>query len=299
MKVLLTGATGFLGSHILKSFIEQDCEVIVIKRSFSNEDRIINYQTKYKSYNIDEISLYEIFERESVIDFVIHCATNYGRGDDKIYDVFQSNVAFPLELLEIATHFNTDTFINTDTFFGKRNIVKGYMENYILTKNQFIEWGKLFAESEKINFINMRLEHIYGEGDNNSKFIPFVVSSCINNVEKIDLTDGEHLRDFVYVDDVIKAYFAVVSFNKRLRGYHEYEVGSGNAVKVCDFVSEVKSLTKSKTKLNFGAIAHRENEILYSVANISKLKGLGWVPKYDFAKGIEKYIDRLIENSKH
>lgn len=77
------------------------------------------------------------------------------------------------------------------------------------------------------------------------------------------------------------------------RPNREYEVGSGNSVKVKDFVSTVKDKVKSKTELNFGAIPHRVNEILYSKANISKLRNIGWKPVYDLAKGIEEYINRV------
>lgn len=299
MKVLLTGATGFLGSHILKRLIEKNIEIVVLKRSFSKDNRIVKYGSRYKVYDIDRISLQEIFEKESKIDAVIHCATNYGRKNDKVNEVFQSNVAFPLQLLELATIFKIDTFINTDTFFNtattlnKMDSVKGHMQNYILTKKQFLEWGKLFAESKKINFINLKLEHIYGEGDDNSKFTPFIINSCLNNVSKLDLTDGEQLRDFVYMDDVVSAYLTVLLTNRTLEGYHEYEVGTGNAVKVKDFVNKAKQIARSKTILNFGAIPHRDNEILYSQADISKLKELGWNPKYDLESGIKEYIDNV------
>lgn len=292
MKVILTGATGFLGSHILKGLFEQ-AEVIVLKRSFSKEDKILKYQSKYKSYDIDKISLYEIFEKESKIDAVIHCATDYGRKNDIVGEIFQSNVVFPLQLLEIATLFNVDTFINTDTFFGKTKSVKGYMQNYILTKNQFLDWGKSFAESGKINFINMRLEHIYGENDNDSKFIPLVIQSCLNNVDKIDLTDGEQYRDFIYINDVFSAYLKVLLLSEKLKGYEEFEIGTGMAVKVKEFVNTIKKITKSKIKLNYGVIPYRQNEIIYSQANTFKLKELGWDCKYDIEKGIETYLDKL------
>lgn len=295
MKVLLTGATGFLGSHILKGLIEQNIETVILKRSFSNDNRIVKYCAQYKSYDVDRISLLDIFEEEAKFDAIIHCSTNYGRKNDKISEIFQSNVVFPLQLLEIATLFNTATFFNTDTSLNKTESVKGYMQNYILTKNQFLEWGKLFTESKKIKFVNMKLEHIYGEGDDDSKFTSFVINRCLNNVNNMDLTDGEQLRDFVYIDDVVSAYLKVLLTKQKLKDYNEYEVGSGKAVKVKEFVNIAKRIAKSKTRLNFGAIPYRENEILYSQANISELRKLGWNPKYDIVSGIETYIKKLVE----
>ena len=130
------------------------------------------------------------------------------------------------------------------------------MQNYILTKNQFLEWGRLFAESEKIDFVNMKIEHIYGEGDDDSKFTSFVIHGCLNNVEKINLTDGEQSRDFVYIDDVVSVYLTVLISEQKLKGYYEYEVGFGKAVKVKDFVNVAKRVVKSMTRLNFGVIPY-------------------------------------------
>jgi len=293
MKVMLTGATGFLGSHILHKLIENNIDTIVLKRSFSNDKRICMYNTLYKSYDIDTINLEKVFEEETHIDAIIHCATDYGRKDDKISEVMQSNVVFPVQLLELSSAFKVDKFYNTDTFFNIAKNSTGYMQNYTLTKKQFLDWGKLFAESGKIDFINMRLEHLYGEGDNDGKFIPFIIDSCLKNIEKIDLTDGEHLRDFIYIDDVVSAYLAVLLKSQELKGFQEFEVGCGKAIKVKDFVIAVKEIANSQTKLNFGALPYRKNEILYSEANIDNLKSLGWIPKFSHEHGIQAYIKKL------
>ncbi|MEG6612856.1 NAD(P)-dependent oxidoreductase [Pseudoclostridium thermosuccinogenes] len=293
MKVLLTGATGFLGSHVLQELVKQNIYMVVLKRSFSNDYRIRKLRSGYTSYDIDRVSLSEIFEKESKIDAVIHCATSYGRQNEEVSDIFQTNVCFPLRLLEIASCYNTDIFINTDTFFCKMTTPNGYMQSYVLSKKQFKDWGRLFAGSEKIKFVNLQLEHLYGEGDDDSKFTSYVVNSCLSNVEKIDLTDGEQLRDFVYIEDVVSAFKKVLFSKEKITGYNEYEVGYGKAVKVKDFVNTVKQETKSITKLNFGALPYRKNEILYSQADITKLRELGWVPKYDIQAGVRAYLSRL------
>ena len=294
MKILLTGATGFLGSHILKDLIKQNDETIVLKRSFSNDYRINQYRNQYKAYDIDKISLAEIFQTEAKIDAVIHCATTYGRKSEKISEIFQANTTFPLQLIEVATQFNTNIFINSDTFFNKSDSAKSYMQNYVVSKNQFLEWGKIFAETEKINFINMKLEHIYGEDDSDNKFCTFVIRSLINNIPSIDLSDGNHLRDFIYIDDVVSAYLAVLKSEMPQKGYYGYEVGYGFAVRVKEFVNTVKNITNSHTNLNYGAIPYKENEILYSQANITKLLEIGWSPKYDIEKGLNMCINKSL-----
>lgn len=290
IKLLLTGATGFLGSNILKSLYNK-YDVIILKRSFSKLDNIKVLEDNFTSYNIDEISIDSIFEKEKKIDIIIHCATNYGRKQEQPSTIIESNLIFPLKILEIAAKKGTKLFINTDTSLSKLDKVQGYMQNYILSKKQFLEWGKLYAETQKISFVNLILEHIYGPGDDSSKFIAFLIESFKNDVVSIDLTAGEQYRDFIYIDDVVNAYLTVIRSNVELPGFSEFEVGSGNEIRIRELVELTKDLMDSKTVLNFGAIGYRENEVMSSKADISLLLSLGWEPEFDLKKGLRKYIN--------
>ena len=131
---------------------------------------------------------------------VVHTATCYGRNRETPLEVFEANLKFPLDLLEKAALFSTDTFFNTDTILYK------YLNGYSLSKHQFVEWGKQYADEHKIKFCNIKLEHMYGPGDDDSKFTTYVINSCLNNVPEVKLTLGEQERDFIYIDDVVSAY---------------------------------------------------------------------------------------------
>lgn len=290
IKVLLTGATGFLGSNILKSLCNMKYDVVILKRSFSKLDNIVEIEGDYRAYNIDEISIESVFEKEKNIDIIIHCATNYGRNQEKSSTVLESNLVFPMKILEIAAKKGSKLFINTDTSLSKLDKVQGYMENYILSKKQFLEWGKLYAENQKLSFVNLVLEHIYGPGDDSSKFIAFLIESFKNEVESINLTPGEQYRDFIYIEDVVDAYLTVIKRVDEVSGFSEFEVGSGNEIKIRELVELTKDLMGSNTMLNFGAIEYRQNEVMTSKADISSLLNLGWEPKFDLKMGLRKYI---------
>jgi len=131
--ILITGATGFLGSHLVEKLLSDGFNIIVLKRSFSNVWRIKHLLDKLISYDIDKISLERIFE-ENKIDVIIHTATLYGRKKEKIYEIIESNFILPLKLLELAVINNTKSFINTDTSLPK------HLNYYSLSKNQFKEW---------------------------------------------------------------------------------------------------------------------------------------------------------------
>jgi len=290
--VLLTGATGFLGSHLLQAFLENGWHVAILKRSFSDTRRIREYLDRVKSFDLDLVPLEKPFEECGQFDCVVHTATNYGRHGETATEVFESNLSFPLRLLNAATFFNTAIFFNTTTFFNKATLLYAYLNYYALSKRQFEDWGRIFANQGKIQFVNIKLEHMYGPGDDLSKFTTWIVQSCINNIDKIELTPGEQKRDFIHIDDVVSAYKLLVEKGRQSGvGFQEFELGRGKAVSMREFVEAAKRLTGANTELAFGAKAYRENELMHSEADIAKLLALGWKSKYDLSAGLKKMIE--------
>ena len=141
-----------------------------------------------------------------------------------------------------------------------------YLPEYTISKFQFREWGKLRANQEKITFINLQMEHIYGSNDGKGKFIPWVERKLEENVPYIELTDGIQLRDFVPVEDVAEVYLQVLSELPMYEGYHSFEVGTGKAISVRQFVEKLKERFHATTELRFGAIPRSEAEIMWSNA---------------------------------
>jgi len=285
-KILLTGATGFLGSHLLIGLLEKtNYEIVILKRSFSNTFRIdeVLKNPRVKFYDLDKTNLENIF-KENKIETIIHCATNYGRNNEDILNIVQSNLMLPLNLLQLAIKYGVKTFINTDTVIDKN------VNQYSLSKKQFLDWLKEGAS--KINCVNVSLEHFYGALDNNTKFTTYIIKSLLNNVEKLDLTKGEQKRYFIYIDDVVEAFLTILEniegFDK---SFTSFEVSTSENITIKDFVLLVKELTKNtNTKLNFGTIPYRENELMECKTDISALKNLGWSPKTEIKEGLKKTI---------
>ncbi|MEH2235270.1 NAD-dependent epimerase/dehydratase family protein [Nostoc sp.] len=289
--VLVTGATGFLGSHLVKRLLAEKYQVIILKRSFSNTERINDILSNLSIYDIDKCDLETPFYDHKKIDVVIHTATCYGRKNESITDVLETNTLFPLKLLEIATFFKADTFFNTDTILSK------YINSYSLSKKHFLDWGKQFAVTKKIHFINLKLEQIFGEGDNSSQFVNHVIRSFLSNVEELKLTQGEQKRDFIYIADVVSAYMVLLS-NIQLNSsfFIEYEIGSGQAISIKEFVQLIHNLTKSKTRLSFGSLPYRQGEIMCSEASIKPLLKMGWQPQYSLESGLCKTMDYELQH---
>jgi nucleoside-diphosphate-sugar epimerase len=284
--VLVTGGTGFLGSYLVHGLLENDYHVIILKRSTSNVWRIYDVVNTVKMYDMDINALESIFTDQH-IDIIIHTACCYGRNNESISSIVDTNVMMGLKLFELADKFNTDTFFNTDTLLQK------YLGFYSLSKKHLVEWLKQLAG--KIQIINMKLEHMYGPKDAKIKFIPWVIDQLDQNQEQIKLTGGIQERDFVYVTDVTKAYLTVLEHRRMVEDYCEFEVGTGQAVTVREFTTELARQYKklhpdNATELIFGSIPYREGERMKIMVDTKKLRDMGWLPEFSFKEGIKNII---------
>ena len=286
MTILLTGATGFLGSHLLKAFVNKGYKVVVLKRSTSNMWRLKGFENTFKSYDIDQVPLQKAFE-EQYIDTIIHTACVYGRKGESIQQILETNLMFGIELL------NTGTFFNTGTLLYK------YLNYYALSKKQFEEWLQL--ASDKIQVVNLKLEHMFGEQDGNDKFTSWILNELQQEKPSIPLTAGTQKRDFIYIDDVVSAYLTCLEQAPQLKSFNDIEVGTGVLTPVKTFVILVKEVLEKlkgkplQTQLNFGALPYREGEIMEPQVDNSRLCSLGWQPKRSLEENIERFVKHEIQ----
>jgi CDP-paratose synthetase len=285
-RVLITGVTGFLGSHLAKKLLEQGYDVVALKRKVSQLHRVKSILSEINFYDVEELDFGSLFLIENKIDAVIHTATTYGRDGQSPAEIFATNTAFPLGLLNASITAGVRVFINTDTALDID------VNDYTLSKNQFMQWGRYFSKNNKIHFVNLRLEHFYGQGDDDRKFTSYVINGCISNEPSLKLTLGNQRRDFIYIDDVVAAYLTVLK-NESLvdEWFVEYDVGSGTTVSIKEFVELVHHMTGSTTKLDFGALSYRTHEEMSSHSDTSALKALGWHCKYTLEQGLKAIIE--------
>lgn len=280
----MTGGTSFLGSHLLRGLVKRGYLVYCLRRASSNLDRIIDIASKVTWVDL-ETTVFNNFFTAHQVDYVLHCATNYGRGQIDPGLTIETNLAMPLKLLHAAAVNDVKVFINTDTILDKG------VSNYSLSKKQFADW--LESYSDKIIGINMALEHFYGPGDDPSKFATHIIQSFLRGDKSIELTEGKQKRDFIYIDDVTRAFMTlfenVATFKNR---YYQFEVGTTHPVEIRKFVEIAKEVSgNQKTCLNFGAIPYRKNEIMTSNVDITGLSALGWKPEVSLNDGLKRTIE--------
>ena len=291
--ILLTGATGFFGSHLLRSLIKNGYKVVIIKRTFSNTARIKDLLKNKNliTFNSDKKDIEEVFKKYK-FNTVIHCATKYDRNTYSCSDVLEANLIFPVKLLDLCVKYKVPSFINTDSYSNKKNVSHPNLFDYTESKRALVLWLKRF--SKKLKIVNMVLEHIYGEYDNKDKFVYQMIKKiAIDRVESLDLTQGIQKRDFIYVDDVCQAYLKALEYVQTNDfEFKSFDVGTGVSIPLREFVEEIKKVSNSPTKLNFGALPTREGEIMISCANAEELKSIGFKPQYSTSEAIAKIIKK-------
>jgi len=284
---LLTGVTGYLGSHLAEALLANGTEVVALKRHSSSLRRIENLLPKLALHDVEEVELPSLFSLHGKIDAIIHTATCYGRNNESVSEIFEANTEFPLRLLDAGNRAGVKAFINTDTILDK------YLNLYALSKNQFLQWGKFFSKHNQLHFFNIKLEHFYGPFDETTKFTTHVIKSCLENVPELKLTKGEQKRDFIYIDDVVSAYLILLDKLDDFKNpFIELDVGSGQSVSIRNFVEIVHHLASSETRLVFGALPYRAGEVMHSKADVSVLKALGWHCRYGIVAGLKHVIEQ-------
>lgn len=289
--ILLTGATGFLGSHLLKHLVKKKYKVVILKRSTSDIFRITNIINHVTTYDIDKKPI-ELAFKNHKIDVVMHLATSYGKKQN-YENLIQTNIIFGLNLISLSIKYKIDVFINTDTFFNNKNAIQSHLSEYTTTKKHFLDWLSLKKDSIKI--ANMKIHHVYGENDSDDKFSMWLFHELSDGNKNIKLTTGIQLRDFIYVQDVVKAYEVVMLNNQSFESMQEFNISTGGKHTVKEFCivmghEILKDSQSVKEVLLFGAKNDNLDEIMDIDNDNSPLLKLGWKPNFDLVKGIHNMI---------
>ncbi len=290
--ILVTGAAGFLGSHLTRALARsRTCKVVILKRTTTDCTRIADLlQAGIPCYNADVESDWKALFQKHRIHVIVHLATAYGRSANNSAAVLESNLLFPIKLLEHAIAHGVGSFINTDSFFNKTNLSYKVLFDYSLSKKSLLLWLHNF--SSRIKIVNVVLEHVYGEHDNPHKFVEGMIRAiAVNRVPSVALTHGHQRRDFIYCADVVSAYTTLIHYCAHNRfHFKEFNVGTGASLSVREMVELIRELSGSHTRLKFGAIPYRDDEIMNSFADNVDLLNLGWRPRHSLQQGVQRII---------
>ncbi len=281
---LVTGATGYLGGRLVRSLVSGGHNAFCLRRRNSPIERLKDIEASIAWIDVADAT-FESFFAGNQVDAIVHCATSYGRRAVSPLDTIEANLILPLKLLHAAAAAGVSVFLNTDTVLDKG------LSNYALSKAQFVDWLRVY--STKMTCLNVALQHFYGAGDDPTKFTTFIVRSLLREEPRLKLTAGEQTRDFIHVDDVVRAMLTVLGAADGLgRGCFHYEVGTGAPIRVRDFVTLAAELAGNRcTALDFGALPYRRGEVMSIHTELGPLLGLGWSPRVGIREGLFEMIE--------
>jgi nucleoside-diphosphate-sugar epimerase len=288
MRLLLTGGSGFLGSALARHLLDNGHEVALLLRESSSLARLGDDAKRMQIGRCTDDTAIAAFVQDARPEAVIHTACSYGRHGEAPLQLLNANLRFGLVLLQAQQALGGERglFINTSSALDPG------VSAYALSKAQFAQWGALLARTGGPRFVNVRLQHMYGPGDDASKFSTHVLHACRANQPSLALTAGEQRRDFIFIDDVVAAYALLLRERAQLADADEVELGSGVAPTIREFVETVHALTHSSTELKFGALPYRPNEAMHCQADIGRLRAMGWAPRHDLRSGLQETLKR-------
>ncbi len=291
MRILITGGSGFLGRHVVKYFLDNSSHYLILltrdKSDYSWLDEI--NQPRFEKVSLEELRSTKSDDFEHYADTILHMATEYGRNAEDVDQILVSNLGLPISLLKFAKTAQVPHFVNIDSYFNKPGNAYDYLGDYAKSKKALALWYP--AYSETLTITNIILEHVYGPGDNPMKFVPtFIRSASKNFADGTTFSQGEQIRDFVYVEDVASALLQVVSQKDLNKGVRNMNLGTGVGTSLAEFGRTVCEQLGITSRPPFGSGSYRENEIMASVADLSLFTKINWSPKFTLEKGIKETI---------
>ena len=283
LRLLLTGATGYLGRHLCSRLLKDGHQLWALTREKPNNNdtrAIRSLPTEVRSISAGDLDALSRLE----CDGVLHCATCYGRNGESQREIEETNYYFPKRILEHPTVSSWKFFINCDTALPKEVSPYAY-------------WKKLFSDTLSQNTstllkINVSLQSFFGPHDEPTKLIPYLIHQFVSGASEIPLTSGLQERDFIFIDDVTEAFhflFKALASGETVPS--QIEIGTGKAVSIQTLAREIaQEFPQTRTRLLFGKLPNRAFEPARLVADPTWLKSKGWAPQWDLLSGIRESV---------
>lgn len=282
-KILITGGSGFIGSHLaLRLSKNNEVKVLDLRPSKLREVEFV--QGDIRNQKI-------VSKVVKGIDIIYHLAAQTNGVNsikNKIYDL-SVNVLGTLNLLKAASLNNISNFVyfSSAAVYGNSNFLP-LKEDSVTVPLTPYGLSKLTAEKYcdffDLNICIIRLFNGYGPGQSLSNQYSGVISRFISNVSQgkspVIYGDGLQTRDFIYIHDIVDV--AILLSSKK----GVYNVGSGKATTIKELASMVVNLFSSNVPIKY--TSPRKGDIFHSVADISKIKKLGFEPKYSLKEGLKE-----------
>ncbi|MFZ9595461.1 MAG: GDP-mannose 4,6-dehydratase [Bdellovibrionia bacterium] len=313
-KVFITGATGLLGSHLTKALVHSGAQVVALVRDSIPQSLFYSRESDWNLFSkvisvrgaIEDYALLERILNEYEIDTVFHLAaqTLVGQANQSPLATFKANIEGTWNLLEACRvhqkRIQRVILASSDKAYGN---LKGeaYDECFPLNGEHPYDVSKscsdLIARSYFVSYglplTVTRCGNFFGPGDlNYSRIIPGTIRSVLSNKKPIIRSNGQLIRDYLFVEDGVHAYLTLAQkMSSGAFAGEAFNFSYGLRLKVIDVVNAILSLM-NRTDLEPQVLDQASNEIPVQCLNSDKAKNLlNWKPSYGFETGLTKTIE--------
>ncbi len=290
---LITGATGFVGSHLSRRLVNEGWKIHIITRQSTKLEiisDIIKKITVQKHDGTINGMLGILSEAKPMI--VFHLASFFlaEHQSKDVVPLIESNLLFGTQLVEAMVRNGIYNLVNTGTSWQHNNDEKYRPVNlYAATKEAFETILRFYVEATPLRVITLKLFDTYGPNDTRPKLFN-LLRSVAQEQRPLAMSPGEQLIDIVYIDDVVDAFMKAAErlFKGKTEKQEDYAVSSGKAVKLKDIVGIYEKIIGKKLPIKWGGRPYRSREVMMPWKKGRLLPG--WRIKVGLEEGIKKFI---------
>ena len=297
--LLVVGGTGFIGYHLALAAKKKGWKVTSISLKKPKKYRYIK-GINYLKVDISNLKFLSQKLKGS-FTYVVNLGGYVDHTTSKIqgYKVTKSHFIGVVNLTKILFKKKIKKFIQIGSSIEYGRTKSPQIENfpckpvsyYGLAKLASTQFLLMLFKREKFPVTILRFFQVYGPKQDQNRFLPQIIRGCINN-KKFPVSEGNQIRDFCYIDDVVQAIFLALK-SKKSNG-EIFNIGSGNPLKIKKAINIIKKKI-GKGHPEFGKLKYRKNESMKLYPNIKKAKiKLKWKPKFSFDDGIRNVIQTFI-----
>ena len=297
--VLVTGGTGLVGSHLVAALIKERARTVVPFRSLDPRSYFATQKLAGSALMCvadikDPARVFDIVTKYSV-DYIIHLAAQavVTVAYDNPVETVTTNILGTLNVLEAARRARTVTGIilaSSDKAYGKRSTIVreqdpvGGDHPYEVAKSSADLIAAAYAKTYRLPLVITRFGNIYGPGDLQfSRIVPSIMRSAVTGETLEVRSDGTFIRDYVYVGDVVSGYLFLLKRLKEFKG-GIFNLSSEDNLSVLALINRAQKILRKK--ISYTIANTQINEIPRQHVDWSKIKKLGWRPKYSLNRGL-------------
>lgn len=295
--VVITGATSFIGIHLINEWLKKDCIIYAIVRPNSERIKRITKSSRVKIIEKDMVNYDELYKHIDKADIFYHLAWEGARvpyRDNK--DIQKTNYLCSVKAFECAQKLGCKLFVGAGSQAEYGKIVGSATESDECCPTT--EYGKeklhtyvtlaSLAELYNMRFIWTRIFSLYGKYDYPETLIMSTIDKMKRD-ETIQMTEGTQLWDYLYVEDAAKALVRLAEIECE-NGI--YNIASGQARTLKEYVEEIKEILGSKSTVLYGAIPYGSNGPIELQANVTKIRNaLALKETVCFSDGIRNVLN--------